>query len=95
MTNWKTRTALLEPATPHPALSRKGRGNDHDHDHDHDKNKDKSFISFWIAAGLQRAPRNDGQNHYNDHGKTPSEPIRVPLFKGSICFAGDCGSSPQ
>jgi hypothetical protein len=26
-TKWKTTTALLETATPHPALSRKGRGN--------------------------------------------------------------------
>jgi hypothetical protein len=39
---------ILEPATPHPALSRKGRGNDND----------KNNISFWIATRLQRAPRN-------------------------------------
>jgi hypothetical protein len=32
---WKTANGISEPATPHPALSRKGRGNDHDHDHDH------------------------------------------------------------
>jgi hypothetical protein len=29
----------------------------------------KSFISFWIATGLQRAPRNDDQNHDYDYDK--------------------------
>jgi hypothetical protein len=51
--------AISEPATPHPALSRKGRGNCHD----------KNNISFWIATGRQSAPRNDGKNHGYDNGK--------------------------
>jgi hypothetical protein len=29
----------------------------------------KSFISYWIATGLQRALRNDEQNHDNGNGK--------------------------
>jgi hypothetical protein len=47
---------IPETATPHrvslreTVLSRKGRGNDHDND--------KNDISFWIATGRQRAPRN-------------------------------------
>jgi hypothetical protein len=47
---------ILETATPHPALSRKGGGNDNGN------SNDKSFISFWIATGdcpVEGRPRND------------------------------------
>jgi hypothetical protein len=33
--------------------------------------KGKSFISYWIATGLQRAPRNDGKSH--DYGNDKNE----------------------
>jgi hypothetical protein len=50
----KRQTAFPETATPHPALSRKGRGNDTTR-HDNGNGNGKSFISFWIATG-DKAP---------------------------------------
>jgi hypothetical protein len=55
---------------------------------------DKSFISYWIATGLQRAPRNDGYCHGydydNDNGKVVNgkrhfrngDPSPCPLPQG-------------
>jgi hypothetical protein len=66
--NWKTATAFLETATPHPALSRKGRGNDTTNDYN-DNGNGKSFISFWIATGrLSRwgAPTRNDDHCYDE-----------------------------
>jgi hypothetical protein len=42
---------ILETATPHPALSRRGRGKVENGNGIFRNGKDKNNISFWIATG--------------------------------------------
>jgi hypothetical protein len=62
---WKTENGILNtPPFWHPFSTKRGiYGN----------GNGKSFVSFWIATGLQRAPRNDGNGNdkmENGNGNT-------------------------
>jgi hypothetical protein len=61
-TKWKTTFQKQRPLTlPSPA---RGEGKTR-----HDNDNGKSFISFWIATGGQRRPRNDDPSE-NDTATT-------------------------
>jgi hypothetical protein len=100
---WLCKATIYNPRkTPHPALSRRGRGKGASHEIAGRDEVPARNDAWWRQRRTAKPPRSPSDCPFlkgamTAHGKTPSVPIRVPLFERGNEGASHeiAGRSPQ